>query len=151
MTIDHIAADRPACGTRLRYACLTLCALPLLAGCSSGGTEQHDAAPPPPPNEAAILNDASPQSIIDTYRRGGLQVSNDHDTTATACGEAHCQAAAATDQVTVMQFSTTREATTYHQTHPDTFLVENIVVTLPSATPADARAQYEHLTTMAVE
>ncbi|EGD53266.1 hypothetical protein SCNU_19752 [Gordonia neofelifaecis NRRL B-59395] len=85
------------------------------------------------------------------YRRGGMPATGAHDTTSTDCLTTHCQAAAATAETTVMQFGTTREAAVYHQTHLDTFLIENIVVALAPTTTSEARSQYQHLTSVAVE
>ncbi|GAA4672951.1 hypothetical protein [Gordonia humi] len=122
------------------------------AACSSesdsADSASHSTARPA--DEPGTLDPATPAQIVDSYAEAGLAATNPHDVTSSVCADAHCSAAVATDETTVMQFDAPRGAMIYYQTHGDVLAVEDVIVSYSPNVDSDARKKYEQVTTLAV-
>ncbi|MGC4934021.1 hypothetical protein ACLQ3C_10085 [Gordonia sp. DT30] len=121
---------------------LAICGVALLPAACVNSADPADTG-----STSATANNLNPHTLsrtADEVSRSGLPVTDQHDVTSQVCPKAGCATALATDQFTLMQFTTTGRAEIYLGEHLQAFQVLNVVVDFPAGTPADQRTRYQN-------
>jgi hypothetical protein len=128
---------------------ITVVALTVTVGCDRQAPMTTSGVTP---SASALLNSATPASLVGAFRHAGLPVGAARNVTAQRCPTIHCSAEVDTDDVAVLKFPATGLAEKYEgSSAADTYQVEDVVLVFRADLPAGSRTRYENLVTAAVE
>ena len=104
------------------------------------------------PDAPAVLDTATPASLLRTFADAGLPLSPARDVTAQRCPAVRCAAELDTDDVAILKFPLTGSAEKYAGgSMTNTYQVADFVLVFRADLPTVTRMRYEKLVTEAVE
>lgn len=122
----------------LKAAAALFVAAALLSACGSG----RSAGTHPTPTTSAASTGTTARQVIDDFRRTGLPVNGEADTTGKDCATVGCVQAFSTSTVLVRSFSTPGQAETYSK-GTGAFQIVTVVLSFTASATPQQQHRYE--------
>jgi hypothetical protein len=131
---------------RLTSVLARLLTVLLLAGCAGHHTPGGDSSAGP----AAGPDAASAWTLVKVLTAAGLATPNPRDVTDQRCPDIHCAGAVATDTVSILIFSRSRDAQLYEASLSNGYQIGDVVLEFAPTIDAAQRTAYERIVARAV-